>query len=256
MDRHHDAARLLLSARRDPTQKLHSLPEAMRPRTEEQAYLVQRAIMMELGGAELGGIGGWKVGSPNPTGPFTCAPLPAAGVQASPGHVSTEHCTDAGVEAEIAVKLSHDLPPRDAAYDPDDIMAAIASAHPAIEVLQSRYVDPDRVDPLSALADSLAHFGLTVGPAVAGWQSIDWGAEQVALTVNGQEMKRRTGNPGGDMVRLLTWLANHGARWAGGLRAGQYVTTGSWTGKDFVAPGAEVRIAFGHAGSAALRFSA
>jgi 2-keto-4-pentenoate hydratase len=251
MDRHHDAARLLLSARRDPTQKLHSLPDAMRPRTEEQAYLVQRAIM-----AESSGIGGWKVGSPNPTGPFTCAPLPAAGVQASPGHVSTEHCTDGGVEAEIAVKLSHDLPPRDAAYGPEDLVAAIASAHPAIEVLQSRYVDPDRVDPLSALADSLAHFGLVVGPAIAGWQSIDWGAEQVALTVNGQEMKRRTGNPGGDMLRLLAWLANHGSRWAGGLRGGQVVTTGSWTGKDFVAPGAEVRIAFDHAGAAALRFSA
>ncbi len=251
MDRHHDAARLLLSARRDPTQKLHSLPEAMRPKTEEQAYLVQRAVM-----AELGGIGAWKVGSPHPTGPFTCAPLPATGVQDSPGHVSTEHCTDAGVEAEIAVKLARDLPPRDAPYGSEEVLAAIASAHPAIEVLQSRYVDPDRVDPLSALADSLSHFGLVVGPAIAGWPSIDLEAEQVALIVNGQEMKRRTGNPGGGMLRLLTWLANHGAHWAGGLRAGQYVTTGSWTGKDFVAPGAEVRIAFDHAGDATLCFSA
>ncbi len=251
MDRHHDAARLLLSARRDPTQKLHSLPEAMRPRTEEQAYLVQRGVM-----AELGGIGGWKVGSPNPTGPFTCAPLPAAGVQASPGHVSTEHCTDGGVEAEIAVRLARDLPPRDAPYGPEEVLDAVASAHPAIEVLQSRYVDPDRVDPLSALADSLAHFGLVVGPAVAGWRSINLDAEQVALQVNGQEMKRRTANPAGDMLRLLGWLANHGAHWAGGLRAGQYVTTGSWTGKDFVPPGAEVRIVFDHAGDAALRFSA
>ena len=251
MDRHHDAARLLLSARRDPTQKLHSLPEAMRPKTGEQAYLVQRAIMAELGG----GIGGWKVGSPHPTGPFTCAPLPAAGVQASPGHVSTEHCTDGGVEAEVAVTLARDLPPRDAPYGEEEVMAAIASAHPAIEVLQSRFVDPDRVDPLSALADSLTHFGLVVGPAVAEWRSVDWAAEGVALQVNGQEMKRRTGNPGGDMPRLLAWLANHGARWAGGLRAGQVVTTGSWTGKDFVPPGAEVRIAFDHAGDAALRFS-
>jgi len=251
MDRHHDAALLLLSARRDPTQKLHSLPEAMTPKTEEQAYLIQRAIM-----AELGGIGGWKVGSPNPTGPFTCAPLPAAGVQMSPGHVSTEHCTDQGVEAEIALKLARDLPPRDAPYEAPELLAAIASAHPAIEVLQSRYVDPDRVDPLSALADSLAHFGLVAGPAVEGWHTVDWAAEQVALMVNGKEMKRRRGNPGGDMLWLLAWLADHGARWAGGLRAGQYVTTGSWTGKDFVPPGAEVRIAFNHGGEAALRFSA
>ncbi len=251
MDRHHDAARLLLSARRDPTQKLHSLPEAMRPKTEEQAYLIQRAIM-----AELGGIGGWKVGAPSPTGPFTCAPLPAAGVQMSPGHVSTEQCTDQGVEAEIAIRLTRDLPPRDAPYGPEEVLAAIASAHPAIEVLQSRYVNVDRVDPLAALADSLAHFGLVVGPAVADWQAINLAAEQVALIVNGTEMKRRTGNPAGDMLRLVVWLANHGAHWAGGLRAGQYVTTGSWTAKDFVAPGAELRVVFDHAGEAALRFSA
>ncbi len=251
MDRHHDAARLLLSARRDPTQKLHSLPEVMRPKTEEQAYLVQRAIM-----AELGEIGGWKVGSPNPTGPFTCAPLPAAGVQISPGHVATEQCTDQGVEAEIAVKIAHNLPPRDTPFSEEDVLAAIVSAHPAIEVLQSRYVEPDRVDPLSGLADSLSHFGLVVGPAIPDWQSIDLAAEQVALIVNGKEMKRCTGNPAGNMLRLLVWLANQGAHWAGGLRAGQYVTTGSWTAKDFVAPGAEVRIAFDHAGEAALRFSA
>ncbi len=250
MDRHHDAARLLSSARRDPTQKLHSLPEAMRPQTEEQAYLVQRAVM-----AELGGIGGWKVGSPNPTGPFTCAPLPTAGVQASPGHVLTEHCTDQGVEAEIAVRIAHDLPPREPPYSADDLLAAIASAHPAIEVLQSRYVDVDRVDPLSNLADSLSHFGLVVGPAIADWRSVDLAAEQVALIVNGAEMKRRTGNPAGDMMRLLVWLANQGARWAGGLRAGQYVTTGSWTAKDFVPPGAEVRVVFDHAGEAAMRFA-
>jgi len=250
MDRHHDSARLLLSARRDPTQKLHSLPEVMRPQTEEQAYLVQRAIM-----AELGEIGAWKVGSPSPTGPFTCAPLPAAGVQASPDHASTEQCTDQGVEAEIAVKIAHDLPPRDQPYAPEDILAAIASAHPAIEILQSRYVDVDRVDPLSNLADSLSHFGLVVGPAIADWRPIDLAAEQVALIVNGTEMKRRTGNPAGDMMRLLVWLANQGARWAGGLRAGQYVTTGSWTAKDFVPPGAEVRVVFDHAGEAAMRFS-
>ena len=250
MDRHHDSARLLLSARRDPTQKLHSLPEVMRPQTEEQAYLVQRAIMVEFGE-----IGAWKVGSPSPTGPFTCAPLPAAGVQASPGHASTEQCTDQGVEAEIAVKIAHDLPPRDQPYAPGDILAAIASAHPAIEILQSRYVDVDRVDPLSNLADSLSHFGLVVGPAIADWRPIDLAAEQVALIVNGTEMKRRTGNPAGDMMRLLVWLANQGARWAGGLRAGQYVTTGSWTAKDFVPPGAEVRVVFDHAGEAAMRFS-
>ena len=33
------------------------------------------------------------------------------------------------------------------------------------------------------------------------------------------------------MIRLVEWLANEGSVWAGGLKAGQFVTCGSWTGK-------------------------
>ena len=46
------------------------------------------------------------------------------------------------------------------------------------------------------------------------------------------------------MLPLITWLANTGATWAGGLKAGQVVTTGSWTGKDFTPPNAKVRMQF------------
>ena len=247
MDRHHDAARLLLSVRRDPTQRLHSLPEAMRPRTEAQAYLIQRAVM-----DDLGGIGGWKVGAPGPDGPVTCAPLPAAAIQDSPATITG---SDRLVEAEIALRLAHDLPPRDQPYTRADILAAIASAHPAIEVLQSRYLDVAAVDPLSALADSLSHFGLVVGPAIPDWQSLDLAAETVRVTADGTVIKTGAGNPAGDMIRMLLWLANEGAHWAGGLRAGQVVTTGSWTGKDPVPPGGEARIRFDHAGEAAVRFT-
>ena len=251
MDRHHDAARLLLSARRDPTQRLHSLPEVMRPKTEEQAYLIQRAIM-----AELGTIGGWKVGAPGPDGPVTCAPLPADGVQGSPGQVPPTISRDRIVEAEIAVRIAHDLPPREAPYSRAEVLDAIGSAHPAIEVLQSRYVDVDQVDKLSALADSLSHGGLVVGDPIADWQAIDLAAEQVRLLVNGADVKLGTANPAGDMLRLVIWLANGGAHAAGGLRTGQFVTTGSWTGKDPVPPGGEARIAFAHAGEALVRFGA
>jgi 2-keto-4-pentenoate hydratase len=50
----------------------------------------------------------------------------------------------------------------------------------------------------------------------------------------------RWSNPAGDPVRLLAWLANEGARSLGGLRAGQWVTTGSCTGTVMVAPGTVV----------------
>ncbi len=248
MDRHHDAARLLLSARRDPTQKLHTLPEAVRPRTEAQAYAVQHAIM-----AELGAIGGWKVGSPGPDGPMNCSPLPAAGIQHSPG--TAPRASLRGVEAEIGVLFAHDLPPRERPYTAAEVGAAIASAHPMIEVLDSRYTDPDAVgDPLSLLADSMSHGGLVLGAAIPEWGAIDLAREGVRLKVDGVEVKAGRGNPAGDMMRLLVWMANTGARWAGGLRAGQVVTTGSWTGKDIVPPGGTAEIVFDRCGSAKVTF--
>ena len=247
MDRHHDAAELLLSARRDPSQKLNSLPEIMRPRTAEQAYLIQREVM-----GKLGEIGGWKVGSPSPTADaFTCAPLPASGVLQSPAEAAGR---DRGIEAEIAVRLGADLEARDTPYTEAEVLAAIASAHPAIEVLESRYTDPDAVDPLSNLADSLSHFSLVLGPAIPDWQAIDLSQEEVRVLVDGTEIKRRTANPAGNMMRLLLWLANTGTRWGGGLKAGQVVTTGSWTGKEFVDPEAEARVRFTRCGEVRVRF--
>lgn len=249
MDRHRDSARLLLSARRDPSQPVRVLPEAMAPKTEEQAYLVQRVVA-----EELGGIGGWKVGAAGPDGPCNCAPLPATGVLTGPAEIAERECPMRGVEAEIALRLGRDLPPREAPYGRHEVLDAIASAHPAIEVLQSRFADPDAVDKLSLLADSLSHFALVLGPEVPDWRNVAWDVEEVLVQVNGAEIKRRTANPAGDMIRLVVWLADAGARWAGGLRAGQVVTTGSWTGKDFVPSGADVRVAFPHAGEAVLRF--
>ena len=244
---HEDAAHHLLAARHK-AHRTAALPEAARPQSADDAYAIQRAIS-----AQQGEIGGWKVGSPSPTSEvFTCAPLPVAGIVDSP---ATTPGSDRAIEAEIAVKIGTDLPPRETPYNADEIRAAIASAHPAIEVLESRFSDPDAIDPFSNLADSLGHHSLIVGPSITGWDALDLSDEEVAVLVDGHEIKRKTGNPGGDMIRLVAWLANTGARWAGGLKAGQVVTTGSWTGKDIVPEGAEAMIRFTHAGEASTRFT-
>ena len=240
-----DAATILLAARKDPANRPADLPDP--PATLLAAYEIQAEIQ-----AELGPIGGWKVGAPTPD-TFTCAPLPASRVEQGPARVDQSECPDRGVEAEIAVRLAHDLPPRETPYSRDEVIAAIASAHPAIELLQSRFGGTPA--PMSALADSLSHYGLVWGPAIEGWQSIDLAAEGVAVLVNGTEVKRGTGNPAGEMIRLVEWMANEGARWAGGLKAGQFVTTGSWTGKDTVPAGGTARIVFEHCGSVEVTYA-
>jgi 2-keto-4-pentenoate hydratase len=52
------------------------------------------------------------------------------------------------------------------------------------------------------------------------------------------------------MIRLMIWMANEGAVWAGGLKAGQFVTCGSWTGKSVVGEHAKVRVRFPSLGEA------
>lgn len=248
MTPHEHAASHLIAARIDRGRRTAALPDGARPQSAEDAYAIQRAII-----AQLGPIGGWKVGSPNPTSQsFTCAPLPTAGIVDSPAATSG---SDRAIEAEIAVRMGADLPVRDGPYTDAEIRAAIASAHPAIEILESRFADPDAVEPLSGLADSLGHHSLVVGPAIPNWDKIDLPHEEVRVLIDGTEIKRRTGNPGGDMIRLVAWLANTGARWAGGLKAGQVVTTGSWTAKDIAPAGSEARISFAHAGEASTKFS-
>ena len=65
------------------------------------------------------------------------------------------------------------------------------------------------------------------------------------LSLNGQIRHEGIGgNSAGDNIRLLVWMANDGTRAAGGIRAGQIVTTGSCSGTDWVEPGTEARAQF------------
>ena len=93
------------------------------------------------------------------------------------------------------------------------------------------------------------------GP-IAGWKvgAAQPLAQAVTLSVNGAVAVQHAtwGNPAGDPLRLLVWLANEGARSLGGLRAGHWVKTGSCTGTVLVAPGAEVVADFPGLGQAVL----
>ncbi len=250
MDRHADTAALLLSAWRDPTQKIIAFPAVLAPKDEAGAYHVQRRV------AEgLGPIGGWKVGASGPTAPPTCAPMPAAGIHPSPSRVTGSGTSLRGVEAEIAFRLGADLPPRTEPYGRAEVIAAISYCLPAIEVLDSRFTDPDAQDKWALMADLSIHAGFVFGAPAADWQGIDFTRETVRVLVDGQEIKTATANPAGDMIRLIQWLADAGTHWAGGLKAGQYVTCGSWTGKDFVGVSAQVQVEFAHAGSATVEFT-
>lgn len=246
-DAAHQAAILLMAARTNPVLKLDAIPAAIRPTNRPEAYAVQHLVA-----ASFEAIGGWKVGATGPDAPPQCGALPAIGVKPSPATMPSN--TLRGIEAEICFRMATDLPPRTLPYTRDEVIAAIATCHPVIETLDSRFTDPDAVDAFSGLADTQSHGGLVYGEGLADWHHIDFAAETVAQSVDGALHMQRTGNPVGDMIRLVVWMANEGATWAGGLKAGQFVTCGSWTGKSVVAEHAKVRVFFPHIGEARVDF--
>jgi 2-keto-4-pentenoate hydratase len=230
------ATTLLLEARRS-RMPLAALPESARPTDAAAAYAIQDEVL-----AALGGIGGWKVGAANPSSEPGCSPLPAAGVVRS-GHAFAPAAFRLnGLEAEIAFTIAHDLPPLAAPYTADDLLHAIAAVHPAIEIVDSRFVDMRAVDPLSALADFGSHGALAFGPGRTHDLRVEQSRQRVVLEAGGKLLADNVGgNAAGDVFRLLAWLANHAAARCGGLRAGQVITTGSCTGLTFAHPPVAVR---------------
>jgi 2-keto-4-pentenoate hydratase len=233
------AVELLLAARHSG-RRLALLPEEARPMSPSDAYAIQDAVA-----SKLGAIGGWKVGTNNTSTEPTCAPLPVALILRSPQRFAACRFAHNGVEAELAFTLSRDLPARSEPYRRADVHAAVATIHPAIEIVDSRFSDLTAVDALSTLADFQSNGALVVGDGVEMAHAFDSSTQEVALDIGGvRVVEGRGGNPAGDVLGLLAWLANHVAARSGGLRRGDIVTTGSWTGMRFVAPGTRVAATF------------
>ncbi|HMD21820.1 MAG TPA: fumarylacetoacetate hydrolase family protein [Alloacidobacterium sp.] len=240
-DRMRQASELILAARRD-SQPIESLPEALRPHTLDEAYALQDIIAQALGP-----IGGWKVGALSPDATPAYAPMPLLGGFAHSGQTLSEsHRRYRGVEAEIAFRIGKDLPVRDQAYSREEVIEAIASAHPAIELMEPAFLDPDKVDRLSMIGDLQMNGGFAYGPAFPAWQSADLTKESVVMSIDGVvRFEGTASNPAGtDLLRLVTWLANEGQHRTGGLKAGDWITTGSWCGKFNANAGSEARVTF------------
>jgi 2-keto-4-pentenoate hydratase len=240
------AADLLLDARRTG-QTIADLPRELQIASVEEASFVQDQIA-----AAFGAVGGYKIGAPSLEATPTFAPMPTAWIYASgvelPGRLRI-------LEAEIAFLVGEDLSPRDTPYTREEVFAAMASCHPAIEVLESGFTDNTAVAKLTGAADLQFNGAFVYGAPIANWRNIDWNNERVTLAVDGVGRVDRTGsNTSGDLMRLPVFLANEGAARTGGLRRGQWITTGSWTGNTPALAASFVTAEFCTAGRVECRF--
>ena len=250
------AAGLLLAVRRGAP-RLEALPVALAPQSLAEAYAIQLALLQEM----RTDIAGWKA-TLFDAEDGACAPLPANAVVDAPAYTQVLRPplldpAPYGVEAEVAFRLGRDLPPLapGARYERATVCAAVVSAHAVIEVVASRYLDPETVSRLERIADHLINSLLVVGPSYPAWQSLPVTELPLEVRVEGNPVYQgRGGHPQGDPLIPLVWLANHLSQYGRGLRAGELVTTGSCCGVQWVAPEQTVTAHFAALGSAVVTF--
>lgn len=246
-DRATRAATLLLEARQSG-RGLAGFPAECQPRSVADCYAIQDAVARRLGP-----IAAWKTGAPAPDAEPSYAPIFT--VTPSPARFPAEEQRLFGIEAEFAFRFGKSLPPRGTPYSREEVVAAIASMHPVIELVDSRFADWRQVDALAKLADNQSNGALVYGPSIPNWQEVrELVKPPVTITFDGVAAGGTKGNSGGDPLRLVTELVNYCARSSVGLQEGAFVTSGSITGVDFAGPGASVVADFGRLGAVRLDF--
>lgn len=235
-----EAATALAAARRG--QAIPGLPQALRPQSREEAFAIQDAVMAKLGEKP----GGWKVGA-LPDGNNFVAPIYASAVKPSPASMPARGFKVIGIECEIGFRLNQALPARSQPYTRDEVLA-VASMHPTIEIVDSRYIDFQSLDRLQVLADNFSNGALVYGAAASGWQGTDLAHPPIDVTADGKPFADCTGLRAGNPIDLLVTAVNE-VRQRGGVSAGTFVTTGTHTGMVFTDPGVTIRADYGRFGS-------
>jgi 2-keto-4-pentenoate hydratase len=242
------AAGILVKAHRS-MEPLTGLPEALKPKTIAEAHAIQDAVSQQLGKL----IGGFKAAKPA-NGEATRGVIYGGTIFPSPASIPAAMVPQCGVEGEVAFIFRRDLPARAVPYSRNEV-AAVVDACAAIEVVHSRFAADAAVSNLEKLADSISNGGLVVGVHMPKWRDLPLGKLKVTLTVNGETVLERVGgHPTGDPLGVAVVLANLW-RETGGVRIGQFVTCGSWTGLKFLQPGDVCGVSFEGLGSAEVSFT-
>lgn len=256
-DRIEEAAGLFRKLRGD-FRTIAALPEELRPTSLEEGYAIQDAFVR---GWETP-VGGWKIAcTAADQREFLGVDEPFSGrvftnvLGRSPTEMSAGAFHMRGVECEFAFRMARDLAPRTAPYTRDEVAAAVASLHPAVEIVDSRFDDWLAVGAPSLVADNAVNGALVCGEGERNWRRYDLENFPVQLRLDGRLVAEGTGGRAyGHPLDALTWLANNLSGRGLTLEAGQFVTTGTCAGIHFVEAGVDVRADFDALGAVRINF--
>jgi 2-keto-4-pentenoate hydratase len=236
------AAELFVAARRTG-KHIDALPAACQPQTLDDAFAIQDAVIAALGET----VAGWKVALVD--GRVVRGPIFASRVFDSGAKIEAAKMPLLGIEGEIAFRFERDMPAGKYTYD--DVAAAV-TAFAAIEVVDSRFSTYPDAPPQAKNADFVSNGGFVRGPSAAGWRKLDLKNIAVRLTIGGQEvLSRNGGHIAGDPLLPAVALVND---LPNGVKAGQFITTGTYTGIAFAKAGQTAAVTFADFGTVEATF--
>jgi 2-keto-4-pentenoate hydratase len=239
--------------------RVAELPADVRPATREEGYAVQ--ALLERRSAYP--VFGWKIAATSQAGQrHIGVDGPLAGRLLRERVVANDIPLRLGAnrmrvaEPEFAFRIGRSLAPRASSYSVDEVMAAVDTLHPAIELPDSRYDDFARVGAAQLIADNACAHQFVLGPAATPqWRTRNLAEHVVTGIVAGKLRREGKGaNVLGNPRAALTWLANELSRLGIALEAGQVVTTGTCVPPLPVEPGDYTTADFGELGGVELRF--
>ena len=238
---------------------INDLPFDLKPRTRAQGYAVQA----QFAGMSKRPLFGWKVAATSKAGQEH---IGVSGPIA--GRILAERAFEDGdelvfganrmrvAEPEFAFRFGKALQPRRIEYTMEDVLDAVATLHPSIEVPDSRFDNFATVGEAQLIADNACAHEFVLGPATdTNWRAIDLSQHKASAEVVGGEIHDGIGsNVLGDPREALLWLVKEVMNLGYTIEAGQVVTTGTCAEPLDIEPGNEVIADFGDLGQVSISF--
>jgi len=239
--------------------KLGGLEPQLRPADRAEGYAIQARIEQQSDRP----LFGWKIAATseagqkhiNVGGPMAGRILPET-VIPDGGTASMAGNAMRVAEPEFAFRMGADLPPRTAAYSVAEVLDAVDTLHPAIEIPDSRFSDVVSAGEPQIIADNACAHLFVLGPATTSdWRALDLVEHRPVITSRGQRHVGHGRNVLGDPRVALAWLANELRQLGLTLRAGEVVTTGTCHPPLPIQSGDLVAADFGSLGKVSVGFT-
>jgi 2-keto-4-pentenoate hydratase len=211
--------------------KLESLDAAIQPQSRADGYAIQAALANHFPGQ----LFGWKIAATSEAGQkHINVAAPLAGrifpeTVIADGSTAPMRGNEMRVgEPEFAFRFARDLPPRANPYSVQEVIEAVGTLHPAIEIPDSRFADFVSAGEAQLIADNAcAHLFVLGASTGADWRARDLIEERPVITLRGGQHTGHGRNVLGDPRVALAWCANELRSLGITLRAGEVITTGT-----------------------------